>query len=484
LYDANELHIIWAKFNNPLFILIGGEKIEREGERIILKLLKNMLKGVKTFGKEKKIQLKLSESAKIIPRSQHCISRADISENALRVLYRLKKAHFAAVLVGGSVRDLLMRHTPKDFDIATNATPPEIRKLFRNCRLVGRRFRLAHIHFGKEIIEVATFRGHPDDPESPHLKTSPDGLILSDNTYGSIEEDVMRRDFTVNALYYNIEDFSIVDYVDGFSDLQKKSLRLIGDPEKRYREDPVRLLRAIRFAAKLGFTIASQTEAPIFKMGNQLHVISPERLAEEINKLFFSGFAVRSYEMLTHYALWQHLFPAADKSLNINDETLSQQRKNFMLSVMQNTDFRIKDEKPVMPAFLLSAILWFPLRDQIEIMKKQGMTPLLALEQAMGIVLNQQRTIIAIPKRLMMIIREIWILQYRFSRRAGLRSYRLLAHPRFRAAYDFLLIRSQSQDASTTLADWWKKFQYVSHEERNNMVKKIEKESKKKISSQ
>jgi poly(A) polymerase len=275
----------------------------------------------------------------IIPRSEHSISRAAISPNALKVLYRLKEAGYQGFLVGGAVRDLLLGITPKDFDVATNALPEEVRRLFRNCRLIGRRFRLAHVHFGNEIIEVATFRAaaaperedteeadpdsesdgvegaraEPIEPaatyDSEHRAFDRTGRILRDNIYGTIEEDVWRRDFAANGLYYSIEDFSIWDFVDGVRDVQARRLKLIGDPETRYREDPVRMLRAVRFAAKLDFSIEPETEAPLAKLAYLLDGVPPARLFDECLKLFLSGFGLKAYRLLQKYGLFAHLFP-------------------------------------------------------------------------------------------------------------------------------------------------------------------------------
>ncbi|MGB5591837.1 MAG: polynucleotide adenylyltransferase PcnB, partial [Gammaproteobacteria bacterium] len=247
----------------------------------------------------------------MVPRPDHNVSRSQISKNALRVLYRLKDAGYKAFLVGGGVRDLLLGREPKDFDIVTDALPDQVRSLFRNSRLIGRRFRLAHVHFGREIIEVATFRAAQDaDVEDLDRQTDSGGRILRDNVYGDIDEDVWRRDFTCNALYYNIADFSIWDYAGGVQDIEAGTMRLLGEPEARYREDPVRMLRAVRFAAKLGFRIDPASEAPLLELGELLAEVPAARLFDESIKLFLSGHAVQSYELLRRYNLFQHLFPA------------------------------------------------------------------------------------------------------------------------------------------------------------------------------
>lgn len=255
----------------------------------------------------------------VVPRAEHGISRANISDNALKVLYRLKQENYQAHLVGGGVRDLLLGHEPKDFDVATDATPEQVRQVFRNCRLIGRRFRLAHVHFGREIIEVATFRGSGDMDDEALERHTENGRILHDNIYGTIAEDALRRDFTVNALYYDISNFALIDYADGLSDLRAGRLRLIGDPERRYREDPVRMLRAVRFACKLGFSIEPLTEAPLFRLAALLAEIAPARLFDEMLKLFHSGYALDVFEKLRHYGLFGQLFPATEDCLARED---------------------------------------------------------------------------------------------------------------------------------------------------------------------
>lgn len=390
----------------------------------------------------------------IIPRDQHIISRANISQAALKVLYRLKDAGFQAHLVGGGVRDLLLGREPKDFDVATDATPEQVKEVFRNCRLIGRRFRLAHVHFGREIIEVATFRAAQPEPSADHQ--SDDGMILRDNVYGSIEEDALRRDFTVNALYYNIQDFSVIDYADGVADLEAGMLRLMGDPETRYREDPVRMLRAVRFVAKLGFVIEPQTEKPIWELGELLQGVPPARLFEEILKLFMGGTAVAAFEKLRHYDLFRELFPDTDQAL-------SEQEQEFphilVMRGMLNTDTRVRDDKPVTPAFLFAILLWEPVRLRSLVLQEQGMLPYPALQQAANEVLDRQLQRVALPRRYSTPMREIWALQSRFEHTKGKRPARLASHPRFRAAYDFLLLRAEAGEVSKDLADWWTEYQ-------------------------
>ncbi len=379
------------------------------------------------------------------------MSRSNVSKNALTVLHRLKEAGHASLLVGGCVRDLMLGRTPKDFDVVTDARPERIREIFRNARLIGRRFRLAHIHFGRDIIEVATFRALPqpdDDGES--------GGFEDNNIFGNQEEDALRRDFTVNALYYDISDFSVVDYVDGVRDLKAGLLRVIGDPEKRFREDPVRMLRAVRFAAKLGFKLEAATEAPVRDLAPLLMDVPPARLFEEVLKLFHGGAAAQTFELLRHYDLFKYLFPLTDKSLAAEYE-------NFPLTMLPcalaSTDARIAEGKPVNPAFLFAALLWDPVRWLSRELVAEGMTPISATQAAGENVLHEQLKHVSIPKRVSFPVREIWTMQDRLTRRNGKQPARLVTHPRFRAAYDFLLLRAQAGEAPAELAEWWTQYQ-------------------------
>lgn len=407
----------------------------------------------------------------MIPRSQHPISRTNISENALKVLYRLKKSGYDAFLVGGSVRDLLLGREPKDFDVVTNAHPEEINDLFRNCRLIGRRFRLAHIRFGREIIEVATYRAsHDQDVEGD--RQIQDGMILRDNIYGTQEEDAWRRDFTVNALYYNIEDFSVVDYVGGMKDLDAGVLHLIGDTVKRFQEDPVRMLRAVRFAVKLGFRIHPDTEAPVFEYGHLLSTIPPARLFEEILKLFMGGCALQTFEILRHYGLFEHLFPQTEAifSKAIFNKEGDDVSYNLLKQALVNTDKRIEEGKPVTPAFLFAALLWPPIMKLSAHYQAKGMTYLQSLQTAGGDVTVKQLERIMIPRRFSTPMREIWVMQARLTRTRGKRPVRLMAHPRFRAAYDFLLLRGVAGEDINELGEWWTNYQEVSEDERKKMT--------------
>lgn len=401
-----------------------------------------------------------------MPRPEHSISRANISENALKVLYRLKQENFQAHLVGGGVRDLLLGHEPKDFDIATDATPEQVRQVFRNCRLIGRRFRLAHVHFGHDIIEVATFRGRGEDAD-PLDRRLENGMIVRDNIYGTIEEDALRRDFTINALYYDIADFSLHDYAGGLADLKAGRLRLIGDPEQRYREDPARMLRAVRFACKLGFAIEPATERPLFELGSLLADIAAARLFDELIKLFHSGYGLDVFEKLRHYGLFGQLFPDTEECLAREDHDFP---ITFVSRGLANTDQRMLENKPVTPAFLFAILLWEAVRRRSEQLQADGMPAVEAILLASGEVYQRQQSLVAIPKRFSLPMREIWSLQPRLEQRDGKRPYRLIAHPRFRAAYDFLMLRAAAGEADAELADWWTRFQDASGQERASMI--------------
>jgi len=406
---------------------------------------------------EQQTQPEIPQSV-IIPRSEHSISRAGISDNALKVLYRLKNAGYQAYLVGGGVRDLSLGREPKDFDVATDARPEDVKALFRNCRLIGRRFRLAHVHFGREIIEVATFRalhdGETSDNGDVHIE---DGRVLRDNVYGTVEEDALRRDFTINSLYYNIADFSIVDFADGMADLRAGVLRLIGDPEARLREDAVRMLRAVRFAAKLGFRIHPETGDRIPEMASLLELIPQARLFDEVLKLFMSGHGVGSFELLRRYGLFRYLFPETDAVLETDGHDTW---IRFISWALENTDNRVSEGKPVTPAFLFAALLWPAVRVRSgRYADERGLTPVQALQEAVSDVVDAQLSHVALPKRFSIPMREIFLLQPRLERHGGRRARRLLGHPRFRAAYDFLLLRARVEDAEQAVADTWTRLQ-------------------------
>ncbi|MGY0505366.1 polynucleotide adenylyltransferase PcnB [Luteimonas sp. e5] len=385
-----------------------------------------------------------------IPRDAHPVSRKDISPNAVRVLYRLREAGYQACLVGGAVRDLLIGVVPKDFDVATDATPEEVKALFRNCRLIGRRFRLAHVVFGREIIEVATFRANGGDDEGDR-EIHDDGRVLRDNIYGSIEEDALRRDFTANALYYDIADFSIHDFAGGFDDIKARLLRLIGQPEARYREDPVRMLRAVRLAAKLDFAIEPTTAEPIPRLAGLLAEAAPARLFEECLKLFLSGHAVASFEGLERHGLLPVLLPEAAAALKANRGGAL---RRMLLAGLASTDARVATGEPVSPAFLFALLLWPAYCRELMRLQGQGMQAAEAQRRAADRVTLNQTRVIALPRRFSIPMQEIWLLQPRFGQRK--RVARFIAHPRFRAAFDFLQLRQHASDEHAADIAFWR----------------------------
>ena len=425
---------------------------------IIINLIKKLLR------KKRTNQLPVDLNY-IIPRSHHNLSKTDISANALKVLNRLNSAEFQAYLVGGSVRDLLLGKVPKDFDIATNATPNEIRKLFRNARIIGRRFKLVHIIFHREIIEVATFRGSESD-EIDSQEVNERGMLVRDNVYGTLDQDAWRRDFTINSLYYNIDNASIVDFTKGVADVHQRLVRMIGDPAIRYKEDPVRMLRAIRFSAKLHFNMAEETAEPLPQLSHLIRHVSSSRLFDEVTKLYQCGEAAAVQNLLAHHGLFAQLFEQTSNLMT------SEYPVNALLGIaLENTDKRIQDNKPVTPAFLFAVLLWFPLLECAKgLQEAENLSPLPALEKAMSQVITQQNQVVMIPKRFSQVVREIWLLQFRFPKRYGGRALNLLQHPRFRAAYDFLALRALAGDESMELAEWWTTFQEVDETKQQEMI--------------
>jgi poly(A) polymerase len=373
----------------------------------------------------------------------------------------LNKAGYQAFLVGGCVRDAMLELHPKDFDVATNATPEEVKALFGNCRLIGRRFRLAHVRFGREIIEVATFRAAAISEHDDH-HSDDEGRILRDNVYGSVDEDVWRRDFTCNALYYNIADFSIWDYTGGFEDVKRKRIVLIGDPEKRMREDPVRMLRAIRFAAKLDFEIDEPVIKAIDHHSHLLTNVPAARLFDEFLKLFQAGNAERTFDLLHDHGLFREIFPATDEELAKDAGFM-----RFTRAALQNTDRRVQDGKSVTPMFLLGVFLWLPVKKLAEIRRsEEKMSESQSLSLASYEIVAQQQRRISIPKRFTVPMREMLSLQPRFEFKRGKRAMKLLDHRRFRAAYDFMLLLAEVGLGSQETARFWTEVQLQSAEER------------------
>ncbi len=407
----------------------------------------------------------------VITASQHNISRSLISHNCLGVLDTLSNAHFEVYLVGGSVRDLLLGLEPKDFDVATNAKPEEIYRLFRNCRLIGKRFRLAHIYFRHDIIEVATFRkqGEKGDKQAKALN----GMLKRDNVYGTLKDDVWRRDFTLNALYYDAKNNTIIDHTNGLRDLERGIIRVIGHPETRYREDPVRILRAIRFTAKLGMPLEEKTAKAIPKTHMLLADIAPARLLDESHKLFNSGNAVATFAALRHYNVLQHLYPLTEKALS--HPTLHLDTDKFILLALQNTDARVAQNKPLNPAFLVSIFLWYPLKNALEEADNSGSnignhSTLTKLEHAAGKILRQAKQHLAFTQAITQTVMDIWVVQFQLKGRPQQHIYTLAEHPRFRAAYDFLCLRAEVDSSLEPIADWWTQWQEADDTTRESLI--------------
>lgn len=399
---------------------------------------------------------------KVLSQEQHGISRRHVSKAALSVISQLQKHHYQAYLVGGAVRDLMLGGHPKDFDVATDATPEQVHKLFRGARIIGRRFRIVHVRFGREIIEVTTFRGHHDDAKGKNqAQQSASGRLLRDNVYGCLKQDAERRDLTINALYYDPARNTVHDQVGGLEDLRDKRIRIIGDPETRYREDPVRMLRVLRFAAKLNFTPDKASRKQIDHCARLLADIPPARLFDEFVKLFMSGYAVRSLEQLQKADVFKYLFPQTCALLA--DTPLWQ---NMLDAAMLNTDARIAARKPVTPAFLLAVILWPAVQRQQTELKQLGEPDVPAMHAAGSQVVMRCAQTLSIPRRFSQPMREIWDFQIRLQRPKGRKAAELVDHRRFRAAYDFLLLRDQAGEDIGDLGDFWTQFQTLSLDER------------------
>ncbi len=374
-----------------------------------------------------------------------------VSANAVKVIETIRRSGFQAYLVGGCVRDLLLGLKPKDFDVATDARPEQVKKLFTNCRLIGRRFRLAHVLFGREIIEVATFRGHHQcDSQSgrqqaidyrKHTAHTRDGRIVRDNVYGTIEEDAVRRDFTINALYWDIQNHQILDYTQAMADIKAQKIRLIGDTPTRYREDPVRMLRAVRFGCKLNFQLASDTRQYIGQLSHLLDEIPPARLFDESIKLFQGGYGQKCFEQIQKFPLLQYLFPSVVEQLKGRQQ---QQVRDFIVQALINTDQRIATGKPVNPAFFLAVLLWYPLQQLKATFLEYCQSEIEAMHKAAAEVIYQQQGYTNIPKRFSMTMKDIWLMQWHLQHPSRKQALRLLQHKRFRAAYDFLQLRVET----------------------------------------
>ena len=400
----------------------------------------------------------------IIGVARHGIRREAISSGSRRTVETLQQQGYKAYVVGGAVRDLLAGMTPKDYDVATDATPEQVRQCFRRSRIIGRRFQIVHVSMGSETIEVTTFRGHHGDAAGNKAQTDDQGRLLRDNVFGSEQDDAARRDFTVNALYFDPTSETIVDYHHGLADLKQKTLRMIGDPKTRYREDPVRMLRAVRLAAKLGLTIDPDASRPIREMSALIENVPPSRLFDEMLKLLTSGYAVKCVQQLRAEGLHRGLLPLLDVILD------QPNGKRFITLALENTDRRVHEGKPISPGFLFATLLWCEVLSKWEAIKAGGERPIPALFQAMDEVLEVQAEKLAITRRVAGDIKDIWALQPRFEQRSGKRPYGVLEQPRFKAAYDFLLLRAQSGEVDGELAQWWTDFMKRDGEARAAML--------------
>ncbi len=389
------------------------------------------------------------------------IDNSLISSGALKVISVLQGSGFQAYLVGGGVRDLLLGRHPKDFDVATDAHPEDVRKLFEDSRIIGRRFRIVHVYFNDEHVEVATFRA------TDCADVNQQGRIIKDNVYGNMEEDAFRRDFTANALFYDPTTNEITDLVFGQQDIQAKVLRVIGNPELRFREDPVRMLRAVRLATKLNFEIEEHARETIFTLGHLLEEVPSARLFDEMIKLFHNGFALQTFQALREFGLFKYMFPLTEKALKRDKKLFS----NFVISALKNTDERIHSGKSVTPAFLYAVFLWGPMKKLAKQLEFEGLSARVAYDAAAKDTTYSQSPYTSIPKRFAFSMREIWDLQPRFFRRRNKQAYRLLEHPRFRAAYDFLCLRAQAGESVDELCEWWTVFQDVDHATQQKMLR-------------
>jgi poly(A) polymerase len=405
-----------------------------------------------------------AKQPRIVPFSIHGVAREWISPCALKVTQMLQRHEFAAFVVGGAVRDVLLGREPKDFDIATDATPEEVRALFRRSRIIGRRFRLVHVMCGADTVEVSTFRGGQAIEDVEARLSDEHGRILRDNVFGTQEQDATRRDFTLNALFYDPASQEIWDYHGGVDDLRKRRLRMIGNPEQRYREDPVRMLRAVRLAASRGLEIEPRSRKPIHSLARLLANVPPSRLFDEMLKLLLSGHAVECITKLRKEGLHHGLLPLLDVIL---EQPLGER---FVMLALKTTDERIRADKPVSPSFLFAALLWHEVLAAWKNIESGNVPAIPALYQAMEQVVQAQAEQLAIPRRFSADMKEIWALQPRFLQRGGHRPYRLLQHLRFRAAYDFLLLRCESGEVDVAVGEWWTRFQRAGEAERAEML--------------
>jgi poly(A) polymerase len=417
--------------------------------------------------------------ATIITQDKHQINFRNIDKNAIKIVKDLQNASYESYLVGGCVRDLLLQKRPKDFDVTTGAHPEQAHKVFSRSRLIGRRFKLLHVRFGRDLIEVATFRASHDEESSENqAKQADSGMILRDNVYGTIDQDAMRRDFTINALYLDVNSQSIYDFTNGYQDITARQIRMIGDPAERYKEDPVRMLRAIRFAAKLDFDIEKNTAAPIKELAPMLFDIAPARLFDEVLKLLQSGHGTQSLELLREYKLLETILPQTALALNSDTENA----RVLITNALINTDKRIKQRKSVSPGFLYATLLWPSVQDHLNrSLSKKRVPPLSALHEASSAVITAQVKRTSIPKRFSANIREIWELQLRLTHRPALKADQLIEHPRFRAAYDLLVLREKSGEDLNGISAWWTDYQSADADQKELLIKELNAKSNKAI---
>ncbi|MBI3729047.1 MAG: polynucleotide adenylyltransferase PcnB [Burkholderiales bacterium] len=410
--------------------------------------------------KNKSDDASANQKPTVLNHKDHGIDPQMVSANAIRITQTLQENGFKAFVVGGAVRDLLTGVKPKDFDIATNATPEQVKRLFRRAFIIGRRFQIVHVMFGQDLLEVTTFRGSATDgaPKDEH------GRVLRDNTFGEQYEDAARRDFTVNAMYYDPASQIVLDYHGGMKDIKKKTLRIIGVPEARYREDPVRMLRVVRFAAKLNFTIDASTRAPIAVMAPLINNVPAARVFDETLKLLTSGHAMACLQQLRKEGLHHGLMPLLDVVL---EQPLGEK---FVTLALANTDERVQQGKPVSPGFLFASLLWHQVVEKWEAYKAAGEFPIPALHLAADDVLNTQTDALAIQRKIGSDMRDIWAMQPRFEKRAGKTPYKVLEHPRLRAGYDFLLLRCASGEIDEEIGEWWTDFMEGDSADREQLI--------------
>ncbi|MGH8426420.1 MAG: polynucleotide adenylyltransferase PcnB [Gammaproteobacteria bacterium] len=403
------------------------------------------------------------ETPAAVPEQEIGFAAQRIDSRALDIVETLNEAGHEAYVVGGGVRDILLDARPKDFDVATSARPEEVRKLFRRARLIGRRFPIVHVLYGRDFVEVTTFRALEGEDRQIHES----GRILHDSTYGTLAEDALRRDFTVNALYYDPHARQVLDFTGGLTDIEARLIRLIGVPHVRFREDPVRMLRALRFAAKLGFALDPETEAPLRELAPLLADIAPARLFEEFGKLFLAGKALATYLALRRYGLFAQLFPLTEEVLAAEPEGAT---VRFVEAALGNTDERVAAGEPVTPGFLLAAFIWPPVLRYAAWLQGEGMGEATAIQRATSVILGECAKRVTVPRRFAQPLREILQLQTRFRYRHGKRAENLLAHPRFRAAYDFLKLRAAAGDGDPTQVEFWTEMQSASPERRKALL--------------